>query len=385
MNILFLTTVLPGKKRNGGEIVSQYFVDSLRQNGHQVLVLGYTPRGSKYSAGFNEISVGERYIETELAKYYPLIWMLFSYLKGFPYSVEKYYSKVYATKVTELLAREKYDTVIIDHAQIGWLQEIVLTQGAKLIFNTHNIEHEIYLEQMKKTANPILKQIYQREARLVKAMEDGLAAIADRIWTLTANDAAYFASATNNDLVKVFNVPVNEVNWIDRVATTYDVGMVGTWTWQPNKEGLQWFFEFVYPLLPTTLSIQIAGKGADWLHNKYPNVKYCGFVPDPQAFIAQAKVVAIPSITGGGIQLKTLEAIASGAVIVATPTALRGIADYPKLVTVATTPADFASQLIKLITRPTSEDERLEAIDWSRRRREQFGRDVGAAICLSNV
>ena len=381
MNILFLTTVLPGKKRNGGEIVSQYLIDALRQNGDRVLVLGYTPRGGEYQTQFDEISVGERYIETELAKYYPLIWMLLSYLKGLPYSVEKYYSKIYAAKVAELLARDNYDTVIIDHAQIGWLKDIPLIATTKLIFNTHNIEHEIYLEQMKKTTNPILKQIYQREARLVKALEDRLAVMANRVWTLTSNDADYFIRMKSIDRVKVFNVPVNEVMFADRVSTSFDVGMVGTWMWQPNKEGLQWFFESVYPLLPTTLSIQIAGKGADWLYDKYPNVKYCGFVPDPQAFIAQAKVVAIPSTTGGGIQLKTLEAIAAGAVILATPTALRGIADYPKLVNVATTPADFADRLIKLIDRPTIDDERREAIDWSRRRREQFERDVAAAIC----
>jgi polysaccharide biosynthesis protein PslH len=381
VNILFLTTVLPGKKRNGGEIVSQYLIDALRQNSHQVLVLGYTPRGGSYQVQLDEISVGERYIETELAKYYPLIWMLFSYLKGIPYSTEKYYSKVYETKVAELLAQSHYDTVIVDHAQIGWLKNILPSKQTKLIFNTHNIEHEIYLEQLQKTTNPILKQIYQREARLVKVLEDRLAVMADRIWTLTANDAAYFASVTSIDRLKVFNVPVNEVIFADRVETSFDVGMVGTWTWQPNKEGLQWFFEFVYPFLPTTLSISIAGKGADWLRDKYPNVQYCGFVPDPQAFIAQAKVVAIPSITGGGIQLKTLEAIAAGASILATPTALRGIADYPKSVRVATTPTDFARQLIELIAIPTIDGERRAAIDWSRRRREQFCRDVGAAIC----
>ena len=117
MNILFLTTVLPGKKRNGGEIVSQYLIDALRQNNHQVLVLGYTPYGGEYQTQLDEISVGERYIETELAKYYPLLWMLFSYIKGFPYSVEKYYSKIYATKVANLLSGEHFDVVIID--QIG--------------------------------------------------------------------------------------------------------------------------------------------------------------------------------------------------------------------------------------------------------------------------
>jgi hypothetical protein len=48
--------------------------------------------------------------------------------------------------------------------------------------------------------------------------------------------------------------------------------------------------------------------------------------------MAQAKVVAIPTLSGGGIQIKTLDAIASGSAIVATPVALRGISDPPATV-----------------------------------------------------
>ena len=152
MNILFLTTVLPGKKRGGGEIVSQQLIDSLIHNGHQVSVLGYKPRSGDYRENLTEISIGERYIETETAKYYPLIWLLSGYIRGFPYSAQKYYSKAYLAKVMELLDRSDYDIVTIDHAQLGWLQ--VPLGKTKLVFVSHNIEHELYLEQIQRTTNP---------------------------------------------------------------------------------------------------------------------------------------------------------------------------------------------------------------------------------------
>jgi polysaccharide biosynthesis protein PslH len=156
--------------------------------------------------------------------------------------------------------------------------------------------------------------------------------------------------------------------------------LLGTWTWQPNQEGLQWFFECVYPRLPTSISIQVAGKGADWLQNRYPNVRYCGFVPDAQAFIAQAKVMAIPVVSGGGIQIKTLEAISSGVSIVATPTALRGITDYPRSVKVASAPQEFADRAIELISQPTTDHQRRDAMVWSQKRWGDFCRDVDEAI-----
>jgi hypothetical protein len=60
--------------------------------------------------------------------------------------------------------------------------------------------------------------------------------------------------------------------------------MVGGWIWKPNADGLHWFFEQVYPHLPATISIQVAGRGADWLRDRYPNVTYWGFVEDARTF-----------------------------------------------------------------------------------------------------
>ena len=386
MNILFLTTVLPGQKRSGGEIVSQQLIDSLIQNGHRVLILGYKPREGNYQENSNEISIGERYIETETAKYYPLIWMLSSYVQGLPYSAQKYYSKAYVAKIVEILAREHYDIVAIDHAQLGWLQDLPLGNHTKLMFVSHNIEHELYREQMQRTTNPILKKIYQRESQSIELMENRLASTADQVWTLTAHDAAYFTNVTNEERVKVFHVPANEpISTNVMTETGWDVGLLGTWTWQPNQEGLQWFFECVYPRLPTTLSIRVAGKGANWLQDRYPNVRYSGFVPDAQVFITQAKVMAIPVLGGGGIQIKTLEAISSGVSIVATPTALRGITNHPLSVRVASTPQDFANRVVELISLPTIDraSQRSSATAWSQRRRQRFYQEVGDAIACN--
>jgi glycosyltransferase involved in cell wall biosynthesis len=159
-----------------------------------------------------------------------------------------------------------------------------------------------------------------------------------------------------------------------------DVGIIGTWTWKPNTEGLKWFFEAVYPHLPADLSIQVAGKGAEWLHGQYSNVKYCGFVPSAQAFIEQAKVIAIPSISGSGVQIKTLDAIASGSPVVATPVALRGISEYPSSVIVAEKPEDFANSLTQLLVLLTAPNFSRDGIAWSQNRQRKFFADVAKAI-----
>lgn len=388
MKILYLTTVLPSGRRTGGEIASQCFINALKQCGHEVLVMGYQRPDDTKLKNDNEVVVEKRYIETQKSKLYPFLWMLLSLIKGLPYSAAKYYSKKYLTKVKSILHRDDYNTVIIDHAQLGWLVPL-LSQKTKVIFIAHNLEHQLYEAQLKNAQKYVSKYIYKREARLIKKMEDNLAVSSKQIWTLTSHDSNYFYDW--NLCTKVFHLPsIRTVPPKKSAIKHCDIGIIGSWTWKANKYGLEWFFQSVYPHLPTNISIHVAGSGAEWLAKRYPNVKYCGFVPDAQAFMASAKVIAIPSISGGGIQIKTLDAITSGSPIVATTIAMRGILDYPSAIEIADEPEYFARSLIQLLALDNQCDvrdtERTRLLDnrltWSVLRKENFYRSIESAIGL---
>ncbi|HCD7521890.1 TPA: glycosyltransferase family 4 protein, partial [Klebsiella pneumoniae] len=127
-------------------------------------------------------------------------------------------------------------------------------------------------------------------------------------------------------------LPLLEPDLLPLPEAHYDVSLLGTWSWDANMKGLRWFFDNVYPLLPVEITIQVAGKGADWLADKYKNVKYKGFVEDAQEFLSKSKVIAIPSISGAGVQIKTLDAITIGRPIIASEFALRGLEDIPSYV-----------------------------------------------------
>lgn len=288
MKILYLTTVLPSGRRTGGEIASQCFINALKQCGHDVLVVGYQRPNDTKPKNENEIVIEQRYIETEKSKYYSFLWMALSLFKHLPYSAAKYYSKKYFTKIKSILHRDNYETVIIDHAQLGWLLPL-FPKESKVIFIAHNLEHQLYEAQLKNAQRSLSKYIYKREAHLIKKMEDKLAVSSKQVWTLTPHDSNYFYS--QNQISKVFHLPSIRTKPPKNAVTKYcDIGIIGSWTWKANKYGLEWFFQAVYPHLPTNISIHVAGSGAQWLMEKYPNVKYCGFVNDAQLFMAQAKV-----------------------------------------------------------------------------------------------
>jgi polysaccharide biosynthesis protein PslH len=380
MKVLFLTTILLSKNCNGGEVASQWFIDAIKHLGHQVTVVGYLRKGDIFKHNPQEVLVvDERYTETRKSKFHAMLWMGYSFLKNLPYSSAKYYSAAYIDLVKKLLNKEDYDHIIIDHAQIGWIEKFIKDKS-KLVTIAHNIEHEIYEDNVKKANNLISKFIYQREANLIRVQEESFSEI-QQVWTLTEHDKKYFSQFDSASRTKTFGIVPNAINLKGAdVNKSCDIGLLGSWSWQANIEALEWFIEVVYPHLPTNLSIHIAGKGADWLDGKYPNIIYCGVVPDAQEFMAHSRVVAIPTLSGGGIQIKTLDAITSGSLIVATTVALRGISHPPSTVKIADNPEEFASSLVSALALSSTQKSFDEAKNWYQQRRDKFHNDLANAL-----
>jgi glycosyltransferase involved in cell wall biosynthesis len=160
-----------------------------------------------------------------------------------------------------------------------------------------------------------------------------------------------------------------------------DVALLGSWTWDANRAGLDWFLERVVPLLEGELKISIGGAGSEQLGRRATGLEGHGLVPDAARFLSRARVVAVPAVAGGGLQVKTLDAVASGAAVVATSLAVRGLSDLPGSVAVADDPAPFADALRRLAADPGPAEH--ESVSWSRARRERFARDVARWVAES--
>ncbi|MBA2348673.1 MAG: glycosyltransferase, partial [Solirubrobacterales bacterium] len=186
MQVLFATTLHPGARSSGGERVSAAFVDALRAAGHRVTVLGYRRSGASLSPRSPEdLDVGPRAIETRRAGVWPVWWMVRALVRGVPYSAAKYDGRAYRRAFAQALARLDGGLVVIDHAQLSWLLEL-LPAGPRVVLLAHNVEHRLYAEQARGPG--LAARINGREARRVLDRERALCARADTVWTLTAAD-----------------------------------------------------------------------------------------------------------------------------------------------------------------------------------------------------
>jgi hypothetical protein len=96
--------------------------------------------------------------------------------------------------------------------------------------------------------------------------------------------------------------------------------------------------------------------------------------------MAQARVLAIPTLSGGGIEIKTLDAIASGSQIVAMPTAIRGISKPPPTVQIAQNHQQFADLLVQGVNSHSDANSFDLVRYWYRLRREKFLAEIVDAI-----
>lgn len=370
MKIIFCTTVLPSRKRTGGEIASQSFIDAMMAAGYSVTVMGYKRPDDCHPPADYEVCVGRRPIETDDAGAGKYLWLAGALARGQPYSAYKYFSEDYLKRLASEIDRNPRSIVLIDHAQVGFLIDAV-PSGCPLVFVAHNIEEHIYRSQIDTLHSLFKRWLVAREARLIGLLERRISRRAACTWVLTDADRAHFAASASG-YVSVAEIPATTFG--AGIATTqydYDIGLIGTWTWRANAAGLEWFQREIVPRLPKGLRIAVAGKGAEGIVQS--PVLALGFVPDALAFLESCAVIAIPSTSGGGIQVKTLDAIATGRPVVATSIALRGIDDAPSSVRAADTAEDFVYALE--CAGRTVGSIANESLDWSRARAARF-RDV---------
>jgi glycosyltransferase involved in cell wall biosynthesis len=367
MRILFLTTILPAAGRTGSEVVSRAFVTALRAAGHDVTVLGYQRPGSPVAAGPGDVAVAERFIETSQAGWRAAPWLARAVLTRRPYSAAKYVSRAYRAAVAGAL--DGVRLVVADHAQMGWA--VPRERNLPHVYLAHNVEHALYAEQARGSLPA--RRLYGREARLVGREERRLCRESAAVWALTTDDGAALRELCGRE-VTVFTVPPATIAPAP-AEPTCDVALLGTWTWQPNAAGLRWFADAVLPAL-AGLDVRVAGAGARDVLGERAGLTLSGRVPDATAFLQQARVIAVPSVAGSGVQVKTLDAIAAGRPVVATATAMRGIADPPASVRVADDPAAFA----EAVRAAAGADGGAEGIAWARERERVFRGEIRAAV-----
>lgn len=139
-------------------------------------------------------------------------------------------------------------------------------------------------------------------------------------------------------------------------AVPMQIGFVGTFKYSPNRDGVQWFIDRIWPGILghfPTARLRLVGDRSDELKWKKPNIDSLGFVPDLSREMAGWSLAIVPVLTGAGTRIKIADAFSRKCPVVSTPLGAYGyeVRDGRELF-IAKTPKDFLAKCLRILERP---------------------------------
>jgi hypothetical protein len=347
MHLLFATSIVPdGALASGYEIANAAIIAALRRAGARVTVLGFTWPGKAAADPENTLVLGAIDVRTENASSLrKLAWAGKALLTGLTFASVKLRTVSESDVLAAIERAGPVDGYILNSVQFAGAFEKLFGDRPS-IFVAHNVEHLSARENAAAAHGIVRRLLFRREARLLETMEERLCRRARFVFTLAEEDRAALgvASADRSAVLPlVIGATAPTAQGPRRIDC--DAALIGTWTWQPNRIGLDWFLEKVVPRLRPGFRIRIAGRMPSGVTAGHPGVEFVGRVPDAQAFVRGAAVIPLISTAGSGVQLKTIETFELGLPSVATSRSLRGIGHRPANCVVTDDPAAFAKAL----------------------------------------
>jgi Glycosyltransferase len=179
-----------------------------------------------------------------------------------------------------------------------------------------------------------------------------------RIFTLSDEDLEWAGRLYPEGGFRTLRYPAGiDFKGVPRSPQGRRVLFVGALNRPQNRDGLRFFLRGVWPSVRGNFpdaEFHIVGEGMDENLRKEviaePGVKPVGGVPEVEPYYASAAVFVAPILTGGGVIVKVLDALAAGVPTVTTRYGNEGIrANDGKEIFIADTAKDFAAAVIFLL------------------------------------
>jgi sugar transferase (PEP-CTERM/EpsH1 system associated) len=261
--------------------------------------------------------------------------------------------------VDDMLRSRQFDLVYVDHLQMaqytaGW-------DRCPKVLDEHNVEWKI-IQRIAENHKFSPKGLYAEiEWRNLRRWELNMCGKFDLVFTVTENDRETLTSA-NENLSNVLSLPIGvdvaSVPKIELNPEAKDILSIGTMSWPPNIDAIEYFASDIYPLVKVgnpAARLVVAGSSPPESIRKLSrldsSIEVTGFVEDLASVASKAAVFIVPLRSGSGLRVKILNAMAMGLPVVSTSVGCEGIgAENNRHLLIADNPREFADSVLRLIS-----------------------------------
>lgn len=365
MKILQFCKKTPIPPKDGESIAIHQLSKSFINNGCELTIFSLlTSKHKKNSSSLYLENVTYEFekVNTKIS-YFDVLKNLF--FSNESYIVNRFYDKKVKEKLEQLLQNNDFDIVQLEGIFLGnYIPTIRKYSRAKIVLRAHNIEHQIW-ERLAGNKDSLSKW-YLNKIMIprLKKFEEQIASQVDMIVPISSLDAIFFEQLNLNKPIKTLPAAYEIPESTELLPPDLSIGFIGGLDWQPNLEGINWFLRNVWtPFVKNhnKINFNLAGRNfpRKFYDLKQANLFIYGEVENAQEFTYQNAIMIAPILSGSGMRIKIIEALALGRVVISTSIGAEGIeyTDKKNLFI-----ANSAKEWIEILTLLTENRKLLESV-----------------------
>ncbi len=259
-------------------------------------------------------------------------------LAGLPFIDASYCDRSSVAAARAIVRKYQIDALEVNSAHLAFFKKYLPEVPAILV--SHNIEADIFPFWMPVGLDGwklrFMEWVANRSRRAAKAVEQENAFGFSAMTFISRNDMQRVTAAVPKYLMPL-HFPCNRAPYERKPADVFNVLWMGGFGWYPNAEGVSWFAEAIHPHLAEKLAgrrivLHFCGShpppALQAIHDGVNTIVH-GFVDDIQPFLDSAHLLIVPLLSGGGIRVKIVEAMAAGIPVLSTSKGCEGIGGTP--------------------------------------------------------
>lgn len=249
----------------------------------------------------------------------------------FPYA-----SKSVARQIEDVLSKDQYDFVVYDglHSaahRSSFGAYVASTKSPAIIYRAHNVEADIWARKAEQKGFFLLTVVIRFQAWLMRRFENSVVRQAKAVMTVSEVDWDRFKSLVPSIQGAVVPIGYDFSRAPEKPATNHQILFLGKLDWPPNRDGLIWLVENVWPEVNKRrpeLELLVAGSGSSvGLKEKLeiPGIRFIGRVPSVDDVYRDCLVSLVPVFYGSGTRVKAIEASRYGRACLGTEVGVEGL------------------------------------------------------------
>lgn len=257
-------------------------------------------------------------------------------------------------RANSIAASGEYDRIHVEWTETG----LFLKKRKKMFIEAHDVLSKP-MERRYRNAQGITRQVWHLVFSLTRVFERAIYGKYESVFVLSEHDRRYLLSFAPFLQVEVLSYPAGLLPFSDRhfQRDDHSILFLAAMDRGPNVEAALYFWNSILPLvrrrIPSVKFFIVGSRPVPEvlvLAEKDKNTVVTGFVEDLESYYKTTTVFVAPLLTGGGIIVKILDALASGTAVVTTSIGNEGIGALPgKQLLIADSPEAFADNVVLLL------------------------------------